>query len=89
MAGLEQTINYQLNKYPGIKKYIKRGYQLACYAASKKITVEGDVKGVSPNDNSEYFFGYYDKSPWDATGRYMLCMSAKDTWSEPDLVGEA
>ncbi len=49
---LEQKINYQLNKCPGIKKYIKRGYQLACYAASKKITVEGDVKRVSPNDNA-------------------------------------
>ena len=89
MAGLEQTINYQLNKYPGIKKYIKRAYQLACYATSKKITVEGNVKRVSPNDNAEYFFGYYDKSPWDATGRYMLCMRAKDTWSEPDPNGEA
>ena len=85
---LEQKINYQLNKVPGIKKYIKRGYQIACYAASKKITVEGDVKRVSPNDKSEYFFGYYDKSPWDATGRYMLCMRAKDTWSEPDPMGE-
>lgn len=89
MSSIEQKINYQLNKVPGIKKYIKRCYQLACYAASKKITVEGNVKGVSPNDNSEYFFGYYDKSPWDATGRYMLCMRAKDTWSEPDPIGEA
>ena len=44
---------------------------------------------VSPSDNLEYFFGYYDKSPWDATGRYMLCMRAKDTWSEPDPIGEA
>lgn len=86
---IEQKINYQLNKYPRIKKYIKRGYQLVCYAASKKITVEGDVERVSPNDNAEYFFGYYDKSPWDATGRYMLCMRAKDTWSEPDPIGEA
>lgn len=86
---LEQRINYQLNKYPWIKKYIKRGYQLACYAASKKITVEGDAKRVSPNDNSEYFFGYYDKSPWDATGRYMLCMKANNTWSEPDPLSTA
>lgn len=86
--GLEQKINYQLNKYPGIKKYIKRGYQLACYAVSKKITFEGDIKRVSPNDNAEYFFGYYDKSPWDTTGRYMLCLRAEDTWSEPDPIGE-
>ena len=85
---LEQKINYQLNKYPGIKKYIKRGYQLAMYAISPKIKSEGNIVRVSPDDSSEYFFGYYDKSPWDATGRYMLCMRAKDTWSEPDPLGE-
>ena len=89
MAGLEQKINYQLNKYPGIKKYIKRGYQLVMYAISPKIKSEGDIVCVSPNDGAEYFFGYYDKSSWDATGRYMLCMRAKDTWSEPDPLGEA
>lgn len=88
--GLEQKINYQLNKYPGIKKYIKRGYQRVMYALSPKIKSEGDIVRVSPNDpNNEYFFGYYDKSPWDASGRYMLCMRAKDTWSEPDPIGEA
>lgn len=87
---LEQKINYQLNKYPGIKKYIKRGYQLAMYAISPKIKSEGDIVRISPDDpDSEYFFGYYDKSPWDATGRYMLCMRAKDTWSEPDPLGDA
>ena len=88
--GLEQKINYQLNKYPGIKKYIKRGYQLLMYAISPKIKSEGAIERVSPNDSdSEYFFGYYDKSPWDASGRYILCMRAKDTWSEPDPLGEA
>ena len=87
---LEQKINYQLNKYPGIKKYIKRGYQRTMYALSKKIKSEGDIIRITPNDSdSEYFFGYYDKSPWDDTGRYMLCMRARDTWSEPDPLGEA
>ena len=86
---IEQKINYQLNKYPGIKKIIKRGYQLTMYALSPKIKSEGNIICVSPNDGLDYFFGYYDKSPWDATGRYMLCMRAKDTWSEPDPLGEA
>ena len=86
---LEQKINYQLNKYPDIKKYIKRGYQLAMYAISPKIKLEGNIVCVSPSDNMEYFFGYYDKSPWDATGRYMLCMRANNTWSEPDPNNEA
>lgn len=87
---IEQKINYQLNKYPGIKKAVKRGYQRLMYALSDKIKSEGDIIRVSPNDpDSEYFFGYYDKSPWDSSGRYMLCMRAKDTWSEPDPLDEA
>ena len=39
---------------------------------------------MSPDDGAEYFFGYYDKSPWNTTGRYMLCMRAPNAWSEPD-----
>lgn len=85
---IEQKINYQLNKYPVIKKVIKRAYQLGCYAVSKKVKSEGNIVRISPNDKKyEYFFGYYDKSPWDTTGRYMICMRAKDTWSVPDPLG--
>ena len=90
IMSLEQNINYQLNKYPVVKKYIKRAYQLACYAVSKKIKSEGHIIRISPDDPiHEYFFGYYDKSPWDATMRYMICMRAKDTWSAPDPLGTA
>ncbi|WP_303012964.1 hypothetical protein [uncultured Bacteroides sp.] len=80
---IEQMVNYQLNKVPGIKKYIKRAYQLAMYAVSPKIKSEGPIVRMSPDTEEEYFFGYYDKSPWDASMRYMLCMRAKDTWSNP------
>lgn len=80
---LEQKINYQLNKCPAVKKVIKRTYQLGMYAISPKIKSEGNIKRISPADNEhEYFFGYYDKSPWDASDRYVLCMRAKDTWSD-------
>ena len=57
--GLEQKINYHLNKYPFIKKVIKRGYQLAMYAISPKIKSEGNIVKVSPESPGEYFFGYY------------------------------
>lgn len=87
---LEQKVNYQLNKVPCVKKYIKRAYQLGCYAVSKKIKSEGNIEKVSPEDSAhEYFFGYYDKCPWDATMRFMICMRAKNTWSEPDPKGES
>lgn len=81
---IEQKINYQLNKIPWLKKGIKRIYQLAMYSISPKIKSEGNIIRVSPNAPGEYFFGYYDKSPWDASGRYILCMKAYDTWSDPD-----
>ena len=80
--GIEQKANYILNKFPIVKKVIKRAYQLTMYCISPKIKFEGDIVRVSPSDGKEYFFGYYDKSPWDATGRYMLCLSADNTWSD-------
>lgn len=80
---IEQKINYRLNKYPAIKKVIKRAYQLTMYALSPKVKAEGKIIRVSPNDSKhEYFFGYYDKTPWDITDRYMLCMRANNTWKE-------
>lgn len=81
---IEQKVNYQLNKIPWLKKGVKRIYQRLMYSISPKIKSEGELIRVSPDSPGEYFFGYYDKSPWDASGRYMLCMKANDTWSEPD-----
>ena len=80
---IEAKLNYQLNKYPAVKKVIKRVYQKTMYTVSPKIKSEGNIIRISPKDpNHEYFFGYYDKSPWDVSDRYMLCMKAKDTWSD-------
>ena len=80
---IEQKINQKLNKYPGIKKGIKRIYQRTMYTISPKIKSEGKIVRVSPDDQKhEYFFGYYDKCPEDATGRYVLCLKADDTWSD-------
>lgn len=79
---IEQSVNSFLNRYPDTKRYIKSIYQHIMYAVSPKIKIEGNIIRVSPNDpNYEYFFGYYDKSPWDSTGRFMLCLRARDTWS--------
>jgi hypothetical protein len=77
---IESGLNSILLKSPIIKKLIKRTYQLGMYAISPKIKSQGDIVRISPKDEYEYFFGYYDKSPWDATDRYMLCMRAKNTY---------
>lgn len=79
----EEKVNYQLNKYPCIKKIVKSVYQHMWVLLAQNKRFEGIIVRVSPNDpNHEYFFGYYDKSPWDATDKYMLCLKAKDTWSD-------
>lgn len=79
---LEQKINYQLNKFPKVKRIFKRGYQLFFYCLSKKQPNYGNLIQLTPNDGNEYFFGYYDKSPWDASDRYVLCLQAKCTWKD-------
>ena len=84
---LEQKINYQLNKYPVIKKAVKRGYQLVMYALSPKIKSEGEIERISPAySGHDYLFGYYDKSPWDGKGENILCLRSGNAWKDPDPV---
>jgi hypothetical protein len=86
---IEKIINYQLNKYPSVKKHIKRAYQLVMYVILPKIVSVGNIERVSPNTKCEYFFGYYDKSPWDSSMRYVICMRADNTWSTADPIDTA
>ena len=89
MGKVEQKINSVLQHFPGIKRGIKRAYQMVMYTVSPKLKCEGDLCRITPDDGFEYFFGYYDKSPWDQTDRYMLCMRAKNAHSQPDSMETA
>lgn len=89
MSRLEQKMNIVLQHFPGVKAGVKRTYQLAMYAVSSKIKCEGDISRITPMDDYEYFFGYYDKSPWNITNRYLLCLRVKDAHSVPDNDDEA
>lgn len=77
---LEQKINSFLNNFPFIKKIIKRLYQVLMYLFSKKIKFSGNLELISPSDDYEYFFGYYDKTPWDISERYILCLRTRNTY---------
>lgn len=77
---IEQNINKILMKFPTVKTVVKRIYQSSMYLISSKTKYEGEIDRISPKDDKEYFFGYYDKSPWDITDRYMLCLRAKSTY---------
>lgn len=78
---IEQTGKKIFEQFPIIKKSAKRIYQIASVVTSKdKIKSSGKIIKVSPDDGFEYFYGYYDKSPWDITDRYMICMKVKQTY---------
>ena len=75
---LEQTIHDLLISNPKLRHVISDTYQRAMYMISPKLKSEGDMQRITPLDGKDYFFGYYDKSPWDAEERYMLCLRVDD-----------
>lgn len=90
---LENAGKKALEQFPVVKRSAKRAYQLVSYATSnEKFKSEGDIVRVSPDDGYEYFYGYYDKSPWDATDRYMIAIKVKQAYKsvapkEPGVIG--
>lgn len=78
---LENMGKKALEQFPKVKCSAKRAYQLASVAASsEKFMSEGDVMKVSPNDGFEFFYGYYDKFPWDSTNRFILCLKVRQAY---------
>lgn len=78
---LENEGKHLLEQFPAIKRMAKRIYQVASYTLSReKIKVEGNVTRVSPDDRYEYYYGYYDKSPWDASDRYMIALKVRHAY---------
>lgn len=81
-----------LEQFPLIKRSCKKAYQLInCLLSHEKIKYEGNIVRVSPEDGYEYFYGYYDKSPWDASDRYIIALKVKQTYKsvaprEPGLL---
>lgn len=68
-------------RFPRIGRFIQKAKRNLRIVTSKdRIKVEGNLVLVSPNDKYEYFYGYYDKSPWDITDRYMICIRAMNTY---------
>lgn len=90
---IENIGKQALEQFPVIKRTAKRVYQIASVVTSnEKFKSEGDITKVSPDDGYEYFYGYYDKSPWDATDRYLICIKVKQAYKsvapkEPGVVG--
>lgn len=83
LQSIENRVKFILERFPLIKKIIKRVYQLFfCTITNSWNLVEGDIIRVTPNDGNEYFCGYYGKSPFDATDRFLLFNKAKETYRD-------
>lgn len=78
---IEATGKRLLEQFPVVKHTMKRVYQGISVATNRdKVRAEGEIVCVSPDDGYEYFYGYYDKSPWDATDRYMICLRVQQAY---------
>lgn len=53
MGSVEQNINRILQRFPGVKKSVKRADQLAMYVVSPKLKSEGDIHRIIPMDEYE------------------------------------
>ena len=77
-------------KFPKTRRFLKGVYHRTFYMLSgKEAKFQGNIERISPNDEYEYFFGYYDKSPWDISDRYMIALQVKNAHKVPDSIEEA
>lgn len=86
---IEEKAKSIFSRFPKTRRFLKKIYQVIMYIFSRdKIKVDGNLSLISPKDK-EYFFGYYDKSPWDGTGRYILSLEVKNAHKVADSTDEA
>lgn len=87
---LEEAGKKMFAKFPKTRRLLKGIYQrLMYFVSSDKTKCEGDITRISPVNDFEYFFGYYDKSPWDSSGRYVISLKVKNAYKVPDSTDEA
>lgn len=80
-VALEAWGKKAFEQFPFIKHSAKRVYHFVSYAlSSEKFKAEGNVVRVTPQDGFEYYYGYYDKSPWDANNRFMIAIKVRQAY---------
>ncbi len=84
-----KIIKRAIEPYPRVRALVKRAYQMSGYIISdRNFKSEGGLERVTPKDEYEYFYGYYDKSPWDTSGRYILATRVKCAYLEAESSDE-
>lgn len=75
----KNTIKKILKKSPKLNRVLIKSYKQVRYVVADKQFKTENVRRISPKDEYEYFYGYYDKSPWDISGQYILSLRVKST----------
>lgn len=89
-VSLEEKGKKIFAKFPKTRRFLKKVYQRTMYTFSHDTKkVEGNVCRISPENKFEYFYGYYDKSPWDASDRYLLALQVNNAHKKADSTEEA
>lgn len=80
-SGFERKIAFILTKFPSLKATVKKSYQRLNYLRYKKNYAFKSEYVVSRLglENKESYFGYYDKSPINATNEYIILQSTNST----------
>jgi hypothetical protein len=79
ISKIENFISNILRRFPKLRQNIKLIYQRSIYIIFRIFKVNDDYQNMSKincvtSKEAEHFFGYYDKSPWDANNRYLLTL---------------
>lgn len=81
---LEEKGKSLLAAHPKIRRACKGVYQRGMYAISHENFVsEGNIHRMTPDDGKEYYFGYYDKSPWNARGDLFIALRVEKAYESP------
>jgi hypothetical protein len=81
---VERHVSNLLRHAPRLRFGARRAYQFTLWALGGKQRATPGLVRVTPSDG-EHLFGYYDKSPWDASGRFMLTMRVAEACRHPRL----
>ncbi|MDR2410147.1 MAG: hypothetical protein LBE13_18845, partial [Bacteroidales bacterium] len=85
----ERTIGIFFKRFPRIRCFIVTIYSYLNYIffSDGKIDItHPDVKRYMFNEKNEYFFGYYDKTPWSSDQKQILYHRVNDNMIDLDIV---
>lgn len=84
LGKVEIWIHDHIFKNESFRHMVYGAYQRVLYYLLPKAKIEGNLTKITPNDDYEYFFGYYDKNPWNERSTHILALRVRNSCVYPD-----